>query len=1068
MSYDQVLNITRELRSGLGPLHDEGALCNFLTAFLAKHFKASRVTVHWPESDNLKYSWPHPSPADKLKTFVSSRDGSFVAAQEEVELPLFISDVNKSRAPQSLLSALKMEQCSSFAAAAVYKGETPKLIVEISHSGSYFKWRKDFMFLLEQICSLVEIALSSQGEGIFENVPAAPQIRSAKNSYERLARYGNLLFIKINSAFQIIEILGDTQKILGLDSKELLADMTVWQRYISAPDLKRIRRNFARMRFMHQEFSEEVLIKTPHNGEGVILFVRAMPIYDDEEKLLFWEGFALDITEKRKRESQILNQRRRIEALYEVAQSTQAYHDPALVMLRGLKAVIKATNSDAGLGCFYDLETKKIEVAALEGVSQQFMQDLEKRISSSTLINRAIQTGECAVFKNIQEEPMALVDMVRREGLKATLVVPLLLDGHVRGVLVLYCREADRYEQRDIDLVSAAGTQISIASRQAEYFIAEKQQAAAMSALYEISHELSKYSTPKEIAQRSFPLVQKQFACKRMWFGLLSEQGNHIVGLAGQGPGVRRRLIDIQIELYLRHDFLDQALTRQQPVIVRPGEPMECSGVTKLIARLNLGVFVIIPLIALNQTVGVLVLEPAIPSENFIAKNLSWLMRIGSEIATTLLARRFEAKIAEADKMRMAGLLASGVAHNFNNLLQAVMGQASLLEMQLPKDSALSRSARMIVEAAGKGAGLVNQLLNFSSADSQVKREIVVKSLLEESLELYRSIAGSQIEVKLEVADGLPKIEVDFAQLQQVLSNLIINAKEALSEQSKPQINIRARYSKLISGEVDPELAPGEYVRIDVQDNGIGMDEEKLRRCFEPFFSSKQIDHRQEIGLSGGSGLGLSYAYSIMKQHNGLVTARSHPGQGTVFSLYFPVPKPAMLTGAGDHPDQQLRNKVLLYGLENTVQQSIRPIFGSLGLDTTTLHQNGKTDEHLAEARPQLIALLVDVDKDSFLTIPFLQKASKELEGVFIVVLTSDVRRWSNILSALSNFYIVAKPLNVWGIHALARKILAHRKQHGLQEQLSVERTTAANKEDEKLNMELSEDVEQIEKPKVG
>ena len=1042
MSYDQVVNIIRELRSNLSAAgSDVPAICRMLASFLGKQFKATHVLAYEIEHPEI-FTFSKPKAVEPLLNIpVSKKLG--------LELPVFISDIEKSRAERDLIDELVARRFNSFAAALIYCEGTPKIKVEIAHQGTYFKWRKEDMFLIEQICSMVDVALSGRkpvipAEAITE-VPEDKMDRSnsTEGSYQRLARYGNLLFIKISTSFQILEILGDTNKILGIDAKELLKNVKVWERFIKPEHLKRLRRDLARMRFMQQEFREEIAVKSLNHPNGRLLYVQVIPIADTDGKTLFWEGFAVDITDKRNAEEELRNQSKRVEALYEVAQSTQVYHDPALVMLKGLRAVIKATNSDSGIGCFYDEHSKKIELAALEGVSQYFMQQVEQRISDSTLVNNAIQNKESKLFRNIQEEPLALIDVVRKEGLKSALLVPLILDDKVRGILVLYCREEGRYSQNDINLVSAAATQISIASRQAEYFIAEKQQSKYMTLLYRISHELSKYLTAKEIAQHSIPLIQKQFACKRIWIGVINEQASHLVGMAGFGPGIRQRLIDMQIELYLRHDFLDEALKTSKAVVVSEGQVMECSGLNNIIGRLQIGAFVIVPLVALNQTVGAIILEPSLSSEALIEKNLSLLTTIAHEIANTILGRKFESKINEAEKMRMAGLLASGVAHNFNNLLQAVMGQASLLEMQLPPDSNLSKSARMIVEAAGKGAGLVNQLLNFSSQDNQARREVSIDNLIEESGDLYKSIIGSGVDLTVAIEDNLPQVQIDYSQIQQVMSNLLINAKDALQNKPGGRIVVRASRIKLLSGEVDPELAPGEYVRVDVEDNGIGMDEERQRRCFEPFYSSKHLDSKNQFPFAG-SGLGLSYAYSIMKQHNGIVTVRSQVGQGAVFSLYLPILSvQKRLSPAGIVLPPAMQRTVYLCELDISIQQTIKPIFESLALKCVNFANGNKPENILKQTAENLSAIVIDVDKESFQTIPFLQSIHKQFPNVLMVILTQDMRRWSNILSAYNNLYTVSKPLNVWGIHALARKIISYNKSNSLNAQVSVEESKA-------------------------
>ncbi len=1026
MSYNHVVNIIAELRANLSAAgNDTSAVCKMLVSFIAKHFKASNVLALNLESNEISaYSNIKNPEVVQSKPICSITKNTF---------PFFISDIEKSRAPQETIDSLRIRKFKSFAATLIYSNGKPKVILEIAQSEAYFKWRKEDMFLLEQICSLLDISLTDKphvAELLQQESNIVETTESSGGSYQRLAQYGNLIFLKISTSFQILEILGDTKKMLGVESKQLLKNFSIWQRLTSAEDMKRLRREFARMRFMHHEFKEEIRIKASSGRQERLIYFQVLPISDVNGKTLFWEGFAIDITDKRNAEQELRNQSKRIEALYEVAQSMQVYHDPALVMLKGLRALIKATNSDCGLGCFYDSKNKTIELAALEGLSQNFMQELQLKINDSKLINQVLQKKQLLLLKNIQEEPLAAIALARKEGLKSTLIVPLLTDDQVRGALVLYCKREDKFTENDANLVSAAATQIAIASRQAEYFIAEKQQSQYMTLLYRISHELSKYATPKEIAQHSIPLIQKQFACKRIWVGVMNEQSTHLVGMAGFGPGVRQRLIDMQIELYLRHDFLDEALRTAKAIVVKEGQQMECSGLNNIIARLQIGTFVIIPLVSLNQPVGAIIIEPAVSSHALIEKNLSLLNTISQEIAATILGRKFESKIAESEKMRMAGLLASGVAHNFNNLLQAVMGQASLLEMQLPKDSTLSKSAHTIVEAAGKGASLVSQLLNFSSQESHLYREIAIKDFFEESLELYESLVGSEVTLEIVNDQNIPQIKVDYSQVQQVMSNLLINAKDAVVNQKNKVIRVRACLTRLLSGEINPELAPGEFIRIDIEDNGIGMDEERQKRCFEPFYSSKHFNTKNGIAFDG-SGLGLSYAYSVMKQHNGIITVRSHVGKGTVFSLYFPVLKAQVELAKHDRAKDIIvsqRRLVYLCELDNSILETVKPIFESMSLSCAKINSNIDVAKIVPGKNETISAILIDVDKDSFETIPFLQKIHKQSPEVLMVILTQDIRRWSNILSSYENLYAVSKPLNVWGIHALARKIVNAQK----------------------------------------
>ncbi|NDC38338.1 MAG: GAF domain-containing protein, partial [Proteobacteria bacterium] len=525
---------------------------------------------------------------------------------------------------------------------------------------------------------------------------------------------------------------------------------------------------------------------------------------------------------------------------------------------------------------------------ACEGFSEASVQELAARVNGPSIARAVIAEGREFAVEDLDNDPRnAAGHVTRREGLKSALFAPLVYEGRNLGCIALFSKRRSRYQGADIELLNATVQQLSLAIRTAEALSAERRQATMVSALYQLSHELSRLMTPREMAAHAFPIVRRELACKRMWLGILNDPGTHLLGQAGYGPGVRRALIDLQVNLSEPHEFMDEAVRRKEAVIVPAGTPMHCSGLDRLAARLELGMLVIVPLVSLGKVVGIMLLEPAMPSMAVVQRKLPLLQNMAAEIGTILLARRFEAKMAESDKMRMAGVLASGVAHNFNNLLQAIMGQASLIEMQLSKDSPSLQSTKMILEAAGRGAALIKQLMSFSMQGGSVRRTLSVNSTLGDSKELYQSLLGSRIAFSTQLSDGLPPIYADQGQLQQVITNLLMNAKEAIGDRKGGQVQVTTSEVRVRPGELDPELAPGIYVRVDVQDNGAGMDPERLAHCFEPFYTTKDLDVRTGVGLNG-AGLGLSSSYSIVKQHEGLMTARSRAGEGSVFSVYLP------------------------------------------------------------------------------------------------------------------------------------------------------------------------------------
>jgi CheY-like chemotaxis protein len=235
-----------------------------------------------------------------------------------------------------------------------------------------------------------------------------------------------------------------------------------------------------------------------------------------------------------------------------------------------------------------------------------------------------------------------------------------------------------------------------------------------------------------------------------------------------------------------------------------------------------------------------------------------------------------------AQKMEAVGLLAGGVAHDFNNLLTAIKGFASLLQMTIPPGDESAEFVDEIGKAADRAAGLTAQLLAFSRQQLLRPEPIDLNARvrgLERMLGLLVSEGG---ELALQLDPTLGLVLADPGQLEQIILNLAVNARDAIAMREAGRIVI-ATSNVTLQNEFEGWRvvpAPGDYVRLDVRDNGIGMDAATQARIFDPFFTTKAPGH--------GTGLGLATVYGIAKQSNGYVWVESAPGAGSTFSVFLP------------------------------------------------------------------------------------------------------------------------------------------------------------------------------------
>lgn len=244
----------------------------------------------------------------------------------------------------------------------------------------------------------------------------------------------------------------------------------------------------------------------------------------------------------------------------------------------------------------------------------------------------------------------------------------------------------------------------------------------------------------------------------------------------------------------------------------------------------------------------------------------------------------------QAQKMEAIGRLAGGVAHDFNNLLMVISGYADVLVKRLPAEDPLKADAREIQEAAQRAVGLTRQLLAFSRKQVIQPKVMDLNALVVGVETMLRRLLGETIQVKILLAPAVGRVKADPSQIDQVLLNLAVNARDAMPSGGTLRIETADADLDRAYAQDHFGVPPGRYVMLAVSDTGIGMDKETLSHIFEPFFTTK--------GLGKGTGLGLSTVYGIAKQNGGHVWAYSEPGQGTTFKVYLPrVEEP--LSGAG-------------------------------------------------------------------------------------------------------------------------------------------------------------------------
>ncbi|OHE61193.1 MAG: hypothetical protein A2Z47_11235 [Thermodesulfovibrio sp. RBG_19FT_COMBO_42_12] len=249
------------------------------------------------------------------------------------------------------------------------------------------------------------------------------------------------------------------------------------------------------------------------------------------------------------------------------------------------------------------------------------------------------------------------------------------------------------------------------------------------------------------------------------------------------------------------------------------------------------------------------------------------VIRIVSTAKDITERKKMEENLLMAQKLESVGILAGGIAHDFNNLMTGILGNISLAKIYTKPGDEIFNMLTAAENACLQARNLTQQLLTFSRGGMPVKKVTSITELLKDSARF--ALTGSNVQCEFSILDDVWPVKIDTGQMSQVINNLIINAKQAMTKGGT--IKVRAENVIIDTGQGLP-LKEGKYIKISVEDEGSGIPKEHLKKIFDPYFSTKE----------NGSGLGLAVTYSIIEKHGGYITAESELGIGTAFFIYLP------------------------------------------------------------------------------------------------------------------------------------------------------------------------------------
>jgi two-component system cell cycle sensor histidine kinase/response regulator CckA len=380
-------------------------------------------------------------------------------------------------------------------------------------------------------------------------------------------------------------------------------------------------------------------------------------------------------------------------------------------------------------------------------------------------------------------------------------------------------------------------------------------------------------------------------------------------------------------------------------------------------------------------------------------------------------------EIRQTQRMEAVGRLSGGIAHDFNNLLGVMIGYTDILEMRLPEGDPALKTVEEIRKTAQRAAALTRQLLAFSRRQALEAKAVDLNAVVAEIEKMLRRLIGENIELKTVAGPSLGRLMADQGQIEQVILNLAVNARDAMPEGGKLTIETANAVLDETTIRHMPTAQPGDYVMLCVSDTGVGMDPQTKAKIFEPFFTTKEAGQ--------GTGLGLATIYDVVKRCEGYIWVYSEVGKGTVFKIYFPRVEKALGEASGEgrrSPGEPGDETILLVEDDESLREVTRELLSQSGYRVLAAANGEQALQAVRDVSAPLHLLLADVVMPGMSGAALaaeLSNAHPEMNVLYMSGYTGDTIARSGVLEP--GILLLEKPFTRQALIAKVRDALGHR-----------------------------------------